>query len=122
MTRILVIEDESFLREEIMEWMTFEGYKAIGAANGLIGTELALKHQPDLILCDVTMRGLDGYGVLQKLRGDPATADIPLIFMTARAAQEDIHQGIKSGADDYLTKPFYQEDLLCVIQARPPKK
>ncbi len=122
MTRILVIEDETFLREEILEWMGFENYDAIGAENGLVGIELAIQHQPDLIVCDVTMPGLDGYGVLRQLRSNPATAAIPFIFMTARATQDDIFQGIESGADDYITKPFFQKDLMHAIELRLSKK
>lgn len=122
MTRILVIEDETFLREELLEWMAFENYDAIRAENGLAGVELAIQHHPDLIICDVTMPGLDGYGVLRQLRSNSATAAIPFIFMTARATQDDILQGIESGVDEYITKPFFQKDLLHAIERRLNQK
>src|SRR5215471_14572483 len=77
MTKILVIEDEAMLREEVVDWLTFEGYEAVGAEDGLAGVEQAAQHLPDLIVCDITMPRLDGYGVLLEIHANPTTADIP---------------------------------------------
>jgi signal transduction histidine kinase len=120
--RILVIEDEAILREEVIEWLTLEGYEATGAADGIAGVGAAFHHRPDLIICDVTMPRLDGYGVLLELRANPATADIPFIFLTARASHEDIRVGMDLGADDYVTKPFTRLELLNTVQTRLEKK
>jgi signal transduction histidine kinase len=120
--KILIIEDEAPLREEIVDWLTFEGYESVGAENGEIGIACALRDLPDLILCDVTMPYLDGYSVLLGVRANPATAATAFVFMTARATHEDIRKGMISGADDYITKPFTREELLQTIQARLDKK
>ncbi len=122
MPKILVIEDEDILRQEIVEFLTFEGYDALDVGDGIAGVEVALAEQPDLILCDITMPKLDGYGVLLELRTYPATMNIPFIFMTARVAPEDIRLGMNSGADDYITKPFRQRELMQAIQARLRKR
>jgi CheY-like chemotaxis protein len=116
MTKILVIDDEPTLREEIVELLTFEDYEAVGAPDGRTGIDYALNNEMDLILCDLTMPGLDGYAVLAELRSQPKTASIPFIFMTARATQEDIRQGMALGANHYITKPFYHKDLLQAIE------
>ncbi len=118
MPTILVIEDESLLRVEVAEWLMFEGYTAITAEDGVVGVEKALQHGPDLIVCDIMMPRLDGYGVLLEIRSNSVTADIPLIFLTARAAHEDIRAGMNLGADDYLTKPFTRVELLQAIKSR----
>ncbi len=122
MTKILVIEDEAILREEMVEWLTLEDYEAIGAEDGVIGVECALKYQPGLIVCDITMPRLDGYGVFLELHANPATAHIPFIFLSARAALEDIRRGMTLGADDYITKPFTRGELLLAIETRLEKK
>jgi CheY-like chemotaxis protein len=90
--------------------------------NGLIGALWAREHLPDLIICDVMMPELDGYGVLAALRQDPATATIPFIFLTAKADKVDLRQGMELGADDYLTKPFTTEELLGAIASRFAKQ
>ncbi len=118
MPTILVIEDESLLREEVAEWLKFEGYTAITAEDGVDGIEKALQYLPDLIVCDIMMPRLDGYDVLLEIRSNIKTADIPFVFMTARAAHEDIRAGMNLGADDYLTKPFTRVDLLQAIKSR----
>ena len=118
MKQILVIEDTAAVREEILDLLDFEGFDAIGAPNGAAGVQLALEHHPDLILCDIMMPELDGYGVLTQLRQEPATATTPFIFLTANAAKEDMREGMELGADDYITKPFLGEELLAAIQAR----
>jgi signal transduction histidine kinase len=122
MTKILVIEDESILREEILEWLTFEDYDAIGAEDGAAGIEQAFLSPPDLIICDITMPRLDGYAVLLEIRANQITMGIPFIFMTARASHDDIRMGMASGADDYITKPFSRLELLQAVQARLEKK
>jgi len=118
MPTILVIEDESLLRAEVAEWLMFEGYTAITAEDGVAGVEKALQHLPDLIVCDILMPRLDGYDVLLEIRSNSKTADIPFVFLTARAAHEDIRAGMNLGADDYLTKPFTRVDLLQAIKSR----
>ena len=122
MTKILVVEDEAILREEIVEWLTMEDYTAFSAEDGLIGVEAAFRQLPDLIVCDVTMPHLDGYSVLAELNANPATAGIPFIFVTARVTHEDIRYGMSLGADDYITKPFTRVELLQAIQVRLAKK
>ncbi|NKB17672.1 MAG: response regulator, partial [Pseudanabaena sp. CRU_2_10] len=112
MTKILVVEDMDSLREEIIETLTYEGFEVIGAENGAVGVELALKHLPNLIICDVMMPELNGYETLTTLRREPSTATIPFIFLTAKADKVDMRQGMQLGADDYLTKPFTIEELL----------
>src|SRR3712207_548318 len=115
MRKILVIEDEETVRENILELLDAEGFEAISAQNGRIGVELAQQHLPDLILCDVRMPELDGYGVLKALRSEPATVAIPLIFLTAKAAKTDLSYGLELGANAYITKPFTLAELLGAI-------
>ncbi len=122
MKTILVIEDEEFVRENILELLDAEGFEAFGAENGKIGFELAKVKVPDLILCDVMMPGLDGYGVLTALRQDSVLASIPFIFLTAKASKSDLRQGMELGADDYLTKPFTRAELLGAIGIRLKKQ
>jgi diguanylate cyclase (GGDEF)-like protein len=123
MPKILVIEDEALVRANILEILDSSGYfNALGAENGLIGVRLAQEHQPDLIVCDIMMPELDGYGVLEALRADPATAAIPFIFLTAKADQADLRFGMNLGADDYLTKPFRRSELLLAISTRLEKQ
>jgi signal transduction histidine kinase len=121
MKKILVIEDERFVRENIVEILESSGFTALSAPNGAVGTALALKHLPDIILCDVMMPELDGHDVLKTLRNDPATAHIPFIFLTARADSVDLRHGMNLGADDYITKPFRVSELLKAIDARLAK-
>ncbi|MEI2582557.1 EAL domain-containing response regulator [Scytonema sp. PRP1] len=118
MTKILVIEDEKSVRENILDLLEAENFDTIAAANGRIGLELAASEVPDLILCDLMMPEIDGYGVLIALREESVTANIPFIFLTARAARADFRQGMELGADDYLTKPFTRDELLSAIASR----
>lgn len=118
MKKILVIEDEELVRNNIVEILDTVDFRVIGASNGGIGVQLAEEHLPDLILCDVMMPELDGYGVLAALRSNPVTATIPFIFLTAKGDKTDIRQGMNLGADDYLTKPFRRKELLGAIEAR----
>lgn len=115
MTKILVIEDEELLRVNTVLMLEFEDFHAISAKNGLMGVQLAQEQIPDLILCDVMMPELDGYGVLVALRQNPATAEIPFIFTTAKVSNADLRQGMELGADDFLTKPFTADELLAAI-------
>ncbi len=122
MFTVLVIEDESLLLEEVLEWLQYEGYNAIGAPNGIIGTEMALKQHPDVILSDIMMPHKDGYRVLLDIRTNPDTALTPFIFMSAKADRFDIRSGMELGADDYITKPFSREELLGTIRTRLNKQ
>ncbi len=121
MTKILIIEDEEAVRENILDLLEAEDFETIGAANGRIGVNLAISEVPDLILCDMMMPQLDGYGVLTILRQDPTTATIPFIFLTAKSAKSDFRQGMNMGADDYITKPFTRAELLSAIINRLEK-
>jgi two-component system sensor histidine kinase/response regulator len=118
MTTILVIEDERELRNNILKMLTFEGFEAIGAENGEEGIASAFESDPDLIICDVMMPYVDGHQVLSTLRDEPKTRLTPFIFLTARAERDDLRLGMELGADDYVTKPFTQEELLSAIETR----
>lgn len=118
MTKILVIEDEDQIREEVLDWLQFEGYMAQGAANGRVGLALIQNDIPDLILCDIAMPEINGYEVLLELRSNPQTMAIPFIFLTAAADRESMRTGMQCGADDYITKPFTHPEVLGTIQAR----
>ena len=118
MKKILVIEDEPEMRRNVVTVLRLEKYQPLAAENGCIGVATAKRELPDLILCDVMMPELDGYGVIAALRADPATAAIPFIFLTAKGEKPDIRAGMNLGADDYLTKPVAKADLLAAIQSR----
>lgn len=120
--KILVIEDEADLREDIMDILTYEGFTCLGAENGQRGVEVAQAELPDLIICDVMMPVLDGFGALGQLRQEVQTANIPFIFLTARSSRSDLRQGMDLGADDYLTKPFTQTELMTAIRTRLDKR
>ncbi len=122
MNKILIIEDERLVLENILDMLGAEGFEVAGAKDGLTGVQLAKQHLPDLVICDIRMSGLDGYGVLMQLREDPATAMIPFIFLTAKTSKKDTRQGMILGADDYVTKPFTQAELLASIRARLEKR
>lgn len=119
---ILVIEDSEDLRTDILEMLTMVGYKTGGARNGVIGVEEAHRLMPDLIVCDIMMPQLDGYGVLKALRADARTAAIPFIFLTAKTEHLDQRQGMVLGADDFLPKPFMAEELLDSIETQLKKR
>ena len=118
MRKILVIEDEPEMRRNILTILKLEHFHGLGAENGRIGLELARREKPDLILCDVMMPELDGYGVLEALRTDPHTVGLPFVFLTAKGERADLRNGMNLGADDYLTKPVSKADLLATITAR----
>jgi CRP-like cAMP-binding protein len=121
-TKVLIIEDNKDIRENVVEILELAGYEAYEAMNGKAGIELAVNHLPDIILCDIMMPELDGYGVLYMLNKNPDTAAIPFIFLTAKAERVDLRKGMEMGADDYLTKPFDDMDLLNAIETRLKKK
>lgn len=118
---ILVIEDNPEMADNIVSILELGNYQVLSAPNGKIGVELAQKHFPDLILCDVMMPELDGYGVLHILHKDPETASIPFVFLTAKADKSDFRAGMNLGADDYISKPFDGFELLKVIEIRLKK-
>jgi diguanylate cyclase len=121
MATILVIEDEEIILDNLLEILELEGFSTIGAEHGAIGLQKAKSYLPDLILCDICMPELDGYGVLEALRRDPETATIPLIFLSAKGEHAEIRQGMNLGADDYLTKPCAISDLLEAVSSRLKK-
>jgi len=115
---ILIIDDHPEIRDNIAELLTLGGYKTITASNGKEGVALALSTKPDLIVCDIMMPELDGYGVLHLLRKNPETEHTPLIFLTAKAERTDLRKGMDMGADDYVTKPFEEVELMNAIESR----
>jgi len=118
MKKILVIEDEPEMRRNITALLRYHDYQPIAAENGQVGVAAARRERPDLILCDVMMPELNGYGVLQALQTDAALARIPFIFLTAKGEKDDLRSGMNLGADDYLTKPVANADLVRAIEAR----
>ena len=118
MKKILLIEDNKDMRENTMEILELANYQVIAAKNGKEGVELAQKEKPDLIICDIMMPVLDGYGVLHMLSKNAETASTPFIFLTAKAERTDLRKGMEMGADDYVTKPFDDIELLNAIESR----
>lgn len=116
--KILIIEDQAPMRRNVALMLELEGYLTTTAENGLIGIETARRERPDLILCDVMMPEMDGYAVVQTLRDDPAFANTPFIFLTAKSDRGDVRIGMNFGADDYLTKPVMRDDLLIAVETR----
>jgi len=115
---VLVIEDDAAVRSNVLDLLEAEGLSSLAAESGERGVELAVQQLPDLIICDVSMPGMDGYGVFELLSTRPSTASIPFIFLSARAERADVRRGMALGADDYLTKPFTRRELLDAIQTR----
>jgi len=118
MATILVIEDEPELRANVARLLKAEGYEVLTAENGTAGVEAALAQPPDLIICDIAMPGMDGFGVLFSLRENVTTSHVPFIFLTASTRTYDRNWGVELGANDYITKPFKLEQLLTAIQSR----
>jgi CRP-like cAMP-binding protein/CheY-like chemotaxis protein len=121
MSHILLIEDNDEMRENTAEILELANYKVSTAKNGKIGVEKALADKPDLIICDIMMPVLDGYGVLHMLSKNPETASIPFIFLTAKTERSDMRKGMEMGADDYVTKPFDDVELLSAVESRLKK-
>jgi CRP-like cAMP-binding protein len=119
--KILIIEDNPDVRENVAEILELSGYQVSTAENGKIGVQLASKEQPNLIICDVMMPELDGFGVLHILSKNPKTASSPFIFLTAKAEKIDFRKGMNLGADDYITKPFDDVELLDAVEMRLKK-
>lgn len=121
MKKVLFIEDDTVVRENTAELLELSDYEVVTAANGRAGVELAKKELPDIVICDIMMPEMDGYGVLQTLAEDPSTQNIPFIFLSAKTEHKDIRKGMDLGADDYLTKPFEEEELISAIESRMAK-
>ncbi|MDJ0518919.1 MAG: response regulator [Trichodesmium sp. MO_231.B1] len=122
MKKILVIEDDKSILTIITDILEAEDFVVVGAKNGRVGIEKAQQEIPDLILCDVMMPEVDGYGVLKSLRQNLVTEAIPFIFLTAKSTKADLREGMELGADDYLTKPFTRDELMKAINTRLDKK
>jgi DNA-binding response OmpR family regulator len=118
--KILVIEDEAGLRANVARFLKAEGYEVLTAENGASGVDIAVKQMPDLIVCDIAMPEMDGFGVLFSLRENVTTSNIPFIFLTASTRTYDRNWGVELGANDYITKPFKLEQLLGAIRKRLP--
>jgi DNA-binding response OmpR family regulator len=117
MTTILVIEDERDVRENLQEILEMEDFNVLTAENGKVGLQIAIDRQPNLIICDVMMPELDGYGVISALRQNPLSNSIPFIFLSAKSTDEDREKGIKLGANNYLTKPFTPKEICKAIKS-----
>lgn len=118
MIKILVVEDTHSLRKDILEMLGFEGFEVHGAEDGIAGVQAAYQFQPDLIICDILMPGMDGYGVLAELKKDATMSTIPFIFLTAKADKSDMRKGMEMGAYDYLTKPFSASELIAAVHTQ----
>jgi DNA-binding response OmpR family regulator len=118
MKKILLIEDNQDVRENTAEILELANYNVVTAENGKVGVELAQKENPDLIICDIMMPVLDGYGVLHLLSKNPELSAIPLIFLSAKSERADVRRGMDMGADDYITKPFEESELLNAVESR----
>jgi CheY-like chemotaxis protein len=121
MKKILLIEDDIVLRENTSELLELSGYQVETASNGRAGVEVAKKYVPNIIVCDIMMPELDGYGVLEALSKNEITKYIPFIFLSAKTERHDIRKGMDLGADDYITKPFNEEELVSAIESRLAK-
>lgn len=121
MNKILIIEDQPATLKLFLECLNAKGFDTIGAENGLVGVKLVKQHSPDLIVCDIMMPQLDGYGVLDLLRQDPVAKTIPFIFVTAKVNRNEMRRGMALGADDYLPKPCTLTELLTAISTRLEK-
>lgn len=118
MKKILVIEDNAEIRENISEILELAKYNVVTAENGKEGVDIAKRETPDLVICDVMMPELDGYGVLHMFNKDTKLSVVPFIFVTAKADRADFRKGMEMGADDYITKPFTQIELLDAVESR----
>ena len=119
--KILVIEDEDNIRQDIAKILSMQGYEIFQAENGREGINLAFTHIPDLIISDIMMPELDGYAVLEELQKSPSTNTIPFIFLSAKSSRNDVREGMNLGADDYITKPFYFDELIEAVNKRLEK-
>ncbi|MCB0037862.1 MAG: response regulator [Anaerolineales bacterium] len=122
MVKLVVIEDEFDIRDAVIDWLQFEGYEVYGAKNGKLGLQMIYDINPDMVLCDISMPEMDGHTVLVELRSDPAYEQLPFVFLTAAADREAMRQGMNLGADDYITKPFNQAEVLRAVKTRLNKQ
>lgn len=116
MPKLLIIEDEAPIRSNLTKFLSLEGFSVLEADNGIDGLALAKSELPDIIICDVMMPGLDGFGVLDAVLSDPTTSRIPFIFLSASADATDLVAGLSRGATTYITKPFKLGDVLAVVR------
>lgn len=121
MKKILLIEDDVVLRENTTELLELSNYQVVNAANGILGVKVAKETLPDIIVCDIMMPKLDGYGVLEALTNNETTKHIPFIFLSAKTERKDVRKGMDLGADDYITKPFAEDELISAIESRIAK-
>lgn len=122
MTKILVIDHDTLVRNEVVDWLGIEGFEVLSAEDGLGGVQSAYHHVPNLIVCDLTVPQLDGYGVLLELRANPLTAETPIIFLTSKDSEQVSHPKFRIGADDYISKPFTQQNFLNTIKVGLEKR
>ena len=120
-TKIVIIEDSEDIRENTAELLELSGFEVVKASDGLEGVRMIKSEKPDLIICDIMMPHLDGFGVLQVLSQSPELSKIPFIFLTAKTDRSDLRKGMELGADDFLTKPFQEVELLKAIEIRLKK-
>ena len=121
MKKVLLIEDDTVLRENTAELLELSNYDVITAPNGKIGVEKAIESLPDIIISDIMMPELDGYGVFEALSKEVTTKYIPFIFLSAKTERKDVRRGMDMGADDYITKPFGEDELVSAIESRIAK-
>jgi len=121
MKTVLLIEDDTVLRENTAELLELSDYNVITAANGKLGIEMSNEHLPDIIICDIMMPILDGYGVLEELSKNSNTKFIPFIFLSAKTERQDVRKGMDLGADDYITKPFGEDEIISAVESRIAK-
>ncbi|OBX27230.1 CRP-like cAMP-binding protein [Gelidibacter algens] len=121
MKRILLIEDDTVLRENTAELLELSNFQVMTAPNGKIGMHLAMEHLPELIVCDIMMPEMDGYAVLDALSKNESTKHIPFIYLSAKTERQDVRRGMNLGADDYITKPFSEDELISAIESRLAK-
>lgn len=121
MNKILLIEDDTALRENTAELLELSNYEVVTAPDGRAGLEAARREHPDIIVCDIMMPEIDGYQVLEELASDSDTQHIPFIFLSAKTEHKEIRKGMDMGADDYLTKPFEEDELISAIESRLAK-
>lgn len=121
MKKILVIEDNEDIRNNTAEILQLSNYSVVVAENGKVGVAKALEHRPDLIICDIMMPELDGFGVLHAIQRNDSIKNTPFIFLTAKTERSDFRKGMELGADDYITKPFDGTELLNAVDSRLKK-
>ncbi len=122
MAHILVIEDDDHIRDEVVDWLQFEDHEVRSAPNGRVGLEMAKEQPPDLIVCDISMPEMNGHEVLMEVRASPVLNHVPFIFLTASADRDSMRRGMEMGADDYITKPFTNAELLKALNSRMERK